>query len=370
IFLYFRNSITKKNLHETHNAQNEMVQHVQRTIDNFGLYRDYKKRGMCVDGFESKVRHYNERAVTSKCISVNNHKFDQWITLALTLVWTQVGGMQVAAGRLALGEFLNYLIIFSALGGMWGRVYEILMGMQQCFASLEVVCMYMNLPTEDVPRMLRFNRNMQICRDLKVGIAKDVSWDDDLADHLPLQLMDFHFAFRSQGHIAAEIKHSTITMLQGGLYTFVGPPSSGKGTLLNLIGDVYLAHIEGFSMNCSAAGSGNLVLPPHLRTIHVSYEPMFFEDTLLANLTFGCAKSSNDGNLERVLDICKKLHISENILLTIEANELATEWLTVLSATEASLLHIARALIANPDVLVIHKPTLYLSNEMADVVYT
>jgi len=230
--------------------------------------------------------------------------------------------------------------------------------------------MYMNLPTEDVPRMLRFNRNMQICRDLKVGIAKDVSWDDDLADHLPLQLMDFHFAFRSQGHIAAEIKHSTITMLQGGLYTFVGPPSSGKGTLLNLIGDVYLAHIEGFSMNCSAAGSGNLVLPPHLRTIHVSYEPMFFEDTLLANLTFGCAKSSNDGNLERVLDICKKLHISENILLTIEANELATEWLTVLSATEASLLHIARALIANPDVLVIHKPTLYLSNEMADVVYT
>lgn len=44
-------------------------------------------------------------------------------------------------------------------------------------------------------------------------------------------------------------------------------------------------------------------------------------------------------------------------------------WQTVLSSTEAALLHIARSLIANPEMLFIHKPALYLNSEMGDNLY-
>merc|ERR1712176_1194425 len=36
---------------------------------------------------------------------------------------------------------------------------------------------------------------------------------------------------------------------------------------------------------------------------------------------------------------------------------------------ESSLLHVARALVANPEVLVIHKPTLFLNTAMGDLMY-
>merc|ERR1712072_313060 len=59
----------------------------------------------------------------------------------------------------------------------------------------------------------------------------------------------------------------------------------------------------------------------------------------------------------------------DNIVKTIET-DLKCDWLGLLSSTEAALLHVARSLIANPEILCIHKPALYLNERLGDNMYT
>merc|ERR1712187_148134 len=103
--------------------------------------------------------------------------------------------------------------------------------------------------------------------------------------------------------------------------------------------------------------------------LHVGKHPMFVEGTLLHNLTFGCAKGTQDHSLKRVLTICEKMGLPQHILNTIRDDKLECSWSTLLSLTECVQLHIARALIANPEVLCIHKPTLTFNDALKEQIY-
>ena len=48
---------------------------------------------------------------------------------------------------------------------------------------------------------------------------------------------------------------------------------------------------------------------------------------------------------------------------------MVADWSFLLSSTESALLHIARAFIANPEVMCLHKPVLHLSQQMGDNIY-
>mmetsp|Transcript_105486 Transcript_105486/g.187599 ORF Transcript_105486/g.187599 Transcript_105486/m.187599 type:complete len:243 (+) Transcript_105486:2-730(+) len=182
-------------------------------------------------------------------------------------------------------------------------------------------------------------------------------------------MVNLSFKYNPKGHIGSELLPSTLVLPQGGFYTFVGPPSEGKGTLLKLLGEVLIPYFPGFERS-SAAGTGDLIMPSHLRVLHVAKDPMFTQDTLLDNLTFGCVKGTGDDKMDRVLKICQRLQVPDHIQRTVRENTLRCKWLDMLSSTDSALLHVVRALVANPEVLVIHKPALFLNNEMSDLMYT
>eukprot|EP00441_Pelagodinium_beii_P046865 CAMPEP_0197622862 /NCGR_PEP_ID=MMETSP1338-20131121/2984_1 /TAXON_ID=43686 ORGANISM="Pelagodinium beii, Strain RCC1491" /NCGR_SAMPLE_ID=MMETSP1338 /ASSEMBLY_ACC=CAM_ASM_000754 /LENGTH=930 /DNA_ID=CAMNT_0043192633 /DNA_START=111 /DNA_END=2903 /DNA_ORIENTATION=+ len=377
LFLRLRSENTELHLEKAHLTQDSMVSHVRKVIANFELFRDYKRRGACVDQFEDRVRAYNIALADSNSIGINNGMFANWCTLVLILFWIFFGGRQVSDDKLEIGEFLNYLAIFEALGRMWGLVYQMLLSIQNCFDALENIVTYMNLPTENPHRMAQFQQNLSMCRKCKDDMARE-GLVEDPCDAVGIELRDLAFAYKSsyktaQG-LASSLKASSVILPQGGLYTFVGPPSEGKGTILKLLGEVLIPTIEGYTRS-SGIGSGAILIPAHLRSLHVSKDPMFVEGTLLANLTLGVGKQVGgagvaDGSKERALAICKRLGLSEDVMHTIAADNLVCPWREVLSSTECALLHLARALIANPEILCIHKPTLYLNNEYSDLLYS
>ncbi|CAE8600391.1 unnamed protein product [Polarella glacialis] len=365
-FLRYRTKTTEKALEAQHSAQNAMVQHVKMAIANFEIVRDYRKRGATIEQFEEKIRAFNGRFASTAAINVNNNKFAAWCTLGLTSIWIQIGGMQVASGTLALGEFLNYLSIFAALGAMWGQVYSLLLSIQAAFASLETICRYMNGDVEDEARMFTSTSNRRHCHAAMMEVEKE-ALEGDPADLIPIKFDALHFRYKDQGGIGAELKPSTAILPQGGLYVLVGPPSQGKRTILKLLGDVLLPPCPGVA-KVDSEGSGALMIPGHLRVIHVSKDPLFVEGSLLTNLTYGVQNGSSDGSLERVVAICRRLLLSDTLMQML-TKDFSTSWKTILSSTDQALLHIARALIANPDVLCIHKPTLFLNEKMGDLVY-
>lgn len=110
-------------------------------------------------------------------------------------------------------------------------------------------------------------------------------------------------------------------------------------------------------------------VPPHLRVLHISEQPLFFKGTLRDNLVFGVAPGDADGDTDRVLSICRRLLVPDTLIALIEAHAkdgqgTVVQWNDVLSLTQRVLLNLARALIANPEVLCIHRPTRAFERDM------
>jgi ABC-type multidrug transport system fused ATPase/permease subunit len=152
------------------------------------------------------------------------------------------------------------------------------------------------------------------------------------------------------------VTNCSISFDQGLLVAMIGVPEEGKSTVMKLLGAEIIPD------------SGDLLIPPHLRALHVSPQPIFFNDTLLNNLTYGVGKDNNeDGSIERVVGICRLLGVSEHAVHYLDKenkskSDVRADWGDVLNATERVLLNLARAFIANPEIVVVHKPTALLDD--------
>lgn len=117
--------------------------------------------------------------------------------------------------------------------------------------------------------------------------------------------------------------------------------------------------------------AGDLIVPPHLRVLHISQDPLFFQSTLFMNLIYGTREGDSDRTPDRVQAICKRLRISPAVFDFLDPGkkeqfEQIENWRDVLSLTQRVLLNLARALVSNPEVLIIHKPTLVFDDDLGE----
>eukprot|EP00747_Dinoflagellata_sp_TGD_P084796 gnl/TRDRNA2_/TRDRNA2_162652_c4_seq6.p1 gnl/TRDRNA2_/TRDRNA2_162652_c4~~gnl/TRDRNA2_/TRDRNA2_162652_c4_seq6.p1 ORF type:complete len:473 (+),score=84.71 gnl/TRDRNA2_/TRDRNA2_162652_c4_seq6:103-1521(+) len=130
----------------------------------------------------------------------------------------------------------------------------------------------------------------------------------------------------------------------------LGPPGQGKSTMLKILGGVILP---------PDPDADSSFVPAHLRVLHISLQPMFARDTLMKNLIYGVSKvEDSDASPERVLAICRRTGLQDpRIFKHLESDEIH-DWAEIFSHTQLSLLNIARAVVANPEIMCVHKPTL------------
>lgn len=170
---------------------------------------------------------------------------------------------------------------------------------------------------------------------------------------------------------APVLKSASFVLEQGHLITVTGDRGCGKATLLQIIGGP-------LTLSGDSHGLGKLFIPPHLRVLHVTYLPEFVSGKgILENLCFG-PSDGVDEDPKRVLAICSRLGLSAELLKVLEAEahaaiegsslnaeeaslvkkslELTAKNGSLMSHTDRCLLHLARALVMNPEVLVLHKP--------------
>lgn len=149
---------------------------------------------------------------------------------------------------------------------------------------------------------------------------------------------------------------------QGSLVAVLGRNGSGKADLLKVLGGVRFP---------ARSHVGRFFIPSHLRVVHLEPQPLFFPGTLLENLTFGVSTDDpHDKSEERVIQVCRKLGLPERILSHKAMAQTSCDWFEVLSEYELQLLNFARGFIANPNVLVMHTPTLGFDQQMATHILT
>jgi len=265
----------------------------------------------------------------------------------------------VTESSLTLGMFVTNLHILSQTGNAWSKIYSILLDMQGAFPALARMVVLLNLPTymgqlRALNRHRRHITKEQRQTELRKMSAMKV---DTIApvDKLRIQIENVEFAYlrRYQDAVSDLSAHmnckGSLTVEQGKLVALIGPQGGGKSTLLKLLGGVILPE----------AGRGILFVLSHLRVLHVSAVPMFFKGTLYQNMAFGVMPGTEDARLDHIIAICRCLGVITTQQLEIMhymTSKESYDWNEVLSQSQAHLLCLARALIANPEVMCVHKP--------------
>jgi len=365
-FLITREKKTTRVLDAHNDSQDEMVSQVGQTERVYRVIADFNRRPFFADKFEARATALKKATVAQAQLLCNNTAYSQWLTFCMVAIYTVVGGLQCIQTGETIGMYMAQVQNVAALGKAWGIMYTVLLDMQEAFPALDNLVSLLNLAT-DVPLRQKLNlRRREITKKTRQLIRQELG--DNAGGPPPIDMLtikvedvDVKPCMESNEWqtLRGPLNHcGRLEVSQGKLIGLFGPLGEGKGTLLRILGDVVLPNPE----------DGVCFVPSHLRVLHVTTPPLFFKATFMDSITFGVTKGHPDGRLDRVVKICQRigLNLPENLKLL--SSEQEYDWLTVFSETERQLFSIARALVANPEVMCIHKPIDILTSNRANQV--
>jgi len=170
------------------------------------------------------------------------------------------------------------------------------------------------------------------------------------------------------------LKNITMSIPQGQMVAVTGPHKSGKSSFMQLLAGNLLPT------------RGGIFVPSHLRVLYISREPIFLHASITHNLSLGLPDPSQI-DVQRVCAILRMLGLEEAVVMVEKekpgdahgkdaVESFMEDELKFMDSTEASWeqslslsfkvrLHIARALIADPEVIIIDRALLALNTESA-----
>lgn len=173
------------------------------------------------------------------------------------------------------------------------------------------------------------------------------------------ELKDMSFSFKED---KALFKNVNLKINSRDKIGIVGRSGIGKSTLTRLL----LGYIKPDSgkvlFNDIELTSPNIVLD-NVNISYVGPEPLLFNDSLLYNLTYGLTgKQINEEEIHRYLEMLN-LNFGQDISeITLDEN------LTNLSTGQKQRISIARALIKDPDLLILDEPTANVDLETENII--
>lgn len=263
--------------------------------------------------------------------------------------------------------------ICGAFESLFGRVMDVI----ATFAPLCCITYVLNKPT-DVPAWKVVNRNRRaLTKEFRAEMLKkkkESSPTDNepfvpAADLLEIKLVDVVYAHPGASPIFQNI---TFTCKQGSICAIKSEPGRGRRSLMELIAHKMFPN------------SGTLFIPSHLRILYVSADSVLLNLSLWQNLTFGNAKGNNPYRVENILkalDMHEALELCRRDLTarkkafdgagdeqekTEEEEEEEIEKVNPLDkwrSSQKANVHLARALIMNPELMVLHRPFMNYPNK-------
>jgi ABC-type multidrug transport system fused ATPase/permease subunit len=348
IYMHFRSDYTTECLEKKEEATNDMVTFCNKAVECFPLVSDYKRRQRYVDGLDGPIVGYNGANKAYNKADLHNKYFPDWVVLVFICFWYWFYGREVIWGSLSLGFFLADIKIIEKFGSEFAKLYMLCMKIESTFPDLCRITTFLNKPTDLEERLINEKDVLRRTRILRKQMA---SAGEGALDRVPIFVRDLKFRMGIPFNF-----RGTIDIPQGSMVCFVGSHGAGKSTLLKVLGSALFPQIDG----------GEVFVPAHVRSLHVSLEPYFFEGTLMENMCFG-VEIPSDGEKNRVRKILTALHCEDCVDGGVDST-CTTMWQSQLTVKERHTLNLARALIANPYLLCIHKPTMAYGAKNSDVV--
>jgi ABC-type multidrug transport system fused ATPase/permease subunit len=222
----------------------------------------------------------------------------------------------------AIQSFIQYLKDFNRPMNV---IAQVISNLQMAIASLDRVNEILDLEEENNGTLTKY----------------------DFKDKIEFKNINFSYKEGKQ-----VLKDFNLTINKGEKIALVGKTGAGKTTIVNLFMNFY----DGYTGEILIDGVNIKDIDKNEYRKKISMvlqDTWLFEDTIRNNIVFD--DEISDSNLSKILDKAKLLHMINGLPngLNFEINEETNN----ISAGEKQLLTIARALIANPEILVLDEAT-------------
>jgi len=356
---------------EVSDQETEIVDVVQEGSAKYRLFADYFIRPQLLDTLRRKIASLSEASKPVALSEVTSEYVPVWLSTLLVTGWLVYGGGQVLDGSIQVGNYLATVNVFKSVGETFKDIFTVTLEFSKAIGPIKQITSVLNLPTS--------LRNLKTVNRARRRLTKKNRAPDNLkrlrqltgqrygTDGIPIEVISlgFYYGDNNDNSILHDVN---LTANQGSFVTIVGERSGGKTTFIQLLGQV-LIPTKGF-----------IYVPSYLRILHVSDDPMMLKSSLWTNLTVGKSYWVDQAfETERVLKICRRIGLSEFAMevLTItkkdfESNNVEaledSSWVGRMTKTDLQLIHLARAFIYSPEVLVMNQPTRNLSDTSAEMV--
>lgn len=358
---------------EVSDMQAEMMEVVQETNQKYRLIADYYMRPQMQDTLAGGIDNLNKATIPLKVSEVTNNYYPGWISAVLVAGYVSIGGEGVLQGSIQIGAFLATINAVKDAGDSFKDIFTALLDVGKAIGPVQKVTELLNLPTNLMNMKATNVKLRDMTRDErqpeKLKRLRETSGQRFGTDAIHIQMKEVSFEYENpNGTKVPVFKNINLSVPQGLCVAIVGSARGGKSTFMKLLGQVL------------TPTSGIFFVPSYLRILHVSDVPMTLSTSLWNNFAIGKVYWRDwDFETDRILRICKRLGFNSRFLNNLEESkdrfvagvedERDLEWQRKLSASDRNLITIARALIYNPEVLVMNRPTAQLSESTAAKVF-
>ena len=375
---------------------------VSEICDNYSIIAYYFQRPAMNEKFAQRVTKFNENSIPEEVYKMNSEFFFDWLAPLFVGLYIAFYSPLVLAKELPLGTFLATISVFREVSSNFVDGYKGLKKVISCFDPLADMTIFLNRPT-DVAALKSFvdHRVEETRTRRKEIMLVPTEATDFRTDLIPIRLDNISLTLNGR----EVFSNINLSVAQGKLVAVTGGAGSGKSKLLNVLaGD--------------AVSSGHVLIPSHLRFVFVTHQVFVMASTPLQNLFFGDPSALTDfDERHRMFWILDKLKLTnvkqlaeqEMSLLqeTFGAEDTVPEhcgccyeddvaklndrdlwipedssqraayirkqlagWRNSLSFQEKAKLHMARALIMNPEILILEKPLMNLDEAESELLMT
>ncbi|MBI5787724.1 MAG: lipid A export permease/ATP-binding protein MsbA [Candidatus Schekmanbacteria bacterium] len=255
------------------------------------------------------------------------------------VIW--YGGLQVFKGTTTPGTFFSFLVAIGMLYNPVRRLSKMNSTFQQSMAAAERIFEVIDIQSEiqEKPDAVELG-----------GFKREIVFDQ------------VNFRYYNDGDLV--LKNINLTVNKGQMVAFVGASGAGKSTLMDLIprfydtlgGNVKIDGIDVRDLKFKALRS-------HIAV--VGQETILFNDTIANNIAYG----SRDASMEKIIAAAKGAHAHEFIEEMPDGyNTIAGERGVKLSGGQRKRITIARALLKNPEILILDEATSELDSQSEKLV--
>ncbi len=258
----------------------------------------------------------------------------------VAVLW--MGSLLIAKGEMATGQLFSFIIYSGFIGGSIGGLADIYTRIQKAIGATEELLGIFDYKVE----FEEDDRNLSTINSSSLKIK----------GHIRFENVSFSYPSRKDVRVLNRIN---LEILPGQKIALVGSSGAGKSTLVSLICKLY----ENYSGNIFLDNINYKILRPQDVRRHLAVVPqevILFGGTIRENIAYGKPNASE----EEIVEAAKIAYAWEFIEKFPEKlNTIVGERGVQLSGGQKQRIAIARAVIKNPEILILDEATSSLDSE-------